>query len=220
MHRFVWNMRYAAPAELVDNPNDRNNRDEGVWAPPGSYRVILRVDGKELAQTLELAPDPRIELPASAYAEQFALARKIERDRVEVAKAGVQASEILKAVADRRGKASGAAAAALDEFEQRARAITGTVRSANPSNTWWIPPRTVQSLRFCGEALERLADATERADAAPSPDTRSGYTQATALAAATLEAWRAFVAKDLADLNDTLSGAALEPIKAGSAPAS
>jgi hypothetical protein len=220
MHRFVWNMRYAAPAELLDNPNDRNNREEGVWAPPGSYRVILRVDGKEFAQTLELAPDPRIELAASAYAEQFALARKIERDRVAIAKAGAQASEMLKAVAERRGKASGAAAAALDAFEQQARAVTGTVRSANPSNTWWIPPRTVQSLRSCGEALERLADAADHADAAPSPDARSGYAQATAMATATLEAWRAFVSKDLAELNRTLSEAGMDPIPAGSAPAS
>jgi hypothetical protein len=216
MHRFVWNMRYAAPADLVDNPNDRNNREEGVFAPPGSYRVILRVDGKELAQALTLSPDPRVQLPASAYREQFELARTIERDRVEIAKAAAQASTLLKAIPERRAKAPAEVVAALDRFEQAVLALTGTVRSANPTNTWWIPPQALKSLRYCGESLERLSEAADRADAAPSADARSGYAQAAKLAASTLEAWRAFLAKDLVELNRSLEDARLEPVAASS----
>jgi len=182
--------------------------------------VTLRVDGRELTQSLTLAPDPRVDLPAAAYTEQFALARKVERDRVEIAKAGVEARKVLKGLAERRAQASGAAAAALDEFEQRAYAITGTTRSANPTNTWWIPAKTLESLRFCGESLERLQEAAERADAAPSPDAQSGYAQVAAMKAKTLAAWRSLLSVDLAALNRTLADAGLEPISAEAKPAS
>ena len=39
MHRFVWPLRYPAPAALADG----NPYADGVWAPPGRYTVELSV---------------------------------------------------------------------------------------------------------------------------------------------------------------------------------
>ncbi len=78
MHRFVWPLRYAAAAGLAAG----RRGGEGVWAPPGEYTVALTVGTQRLTQPLTVAPDPRVKLPAAAYAEQFALARQVETTRV------------------------------------------------------------------------------------------------------------------------------------------
>jgi photosystem II stability/assembly factor-like uncharacterized protein len=83
MHRFVWPIRYPAPAGV----SGRRAAGEGVWAPPGNYTVALIVDGRRLTQPLIVAPDPRVKLPSTAYAEQFALANQIEATRVAVSSA-------------------------------------------------------------------------------------------------------------------------------------
>src|SRR5207253_364159 len=65
MHRFVWPLRYAAPA----GAGTRRGGGEGVWAPPGKYTVVFTANGQRRTANLTVAPDPRVNLPASAYAE-------------------------------------------------------------------------------------------------------------------------------------------------------
>ena len=64
MHRFVWPVRYPAPAAVA---RGRGAYADGIWAPPGNYKVVLSVDGRQLTQPLTVAPDPRINLPPAAY---------------------------------------------------------------------------------------------------------------------------------------------------------
>jgi photosystem II stability/assembly factor-like uncharacterized protein len=82
MHRFVWPIRYPAPAALAGSAGSYAN---GVWAPPGKYSVVLTVDGRKFTQPLVVTPDPRVRMTPEAYARQFALAREIEQARVTVA---------------------------------------------------------------------------------------------------------------------------------------
>jgi len=81
MHRFVWPLRYPAPAELANG----NPFADGVWAAPGSYTVTLEAAGERLSQPLEVAPDPRLGLPQEAYDAQLTLAREVEDLRARVA---------------------------------------------------------------------------------------------------------------------------------------
>src|SRR6185436_15901094 len=93
MHRFVWPLRYPAPAALAE----QGVVPEGVWAPPGSYTVELDVGGERQSQPLVVAPDPRVTATPDDYARRFTLARRIEEVRARVAVAVTDADALRKA---------------------------------------------------------------------------------------------------------------------------
>jgi hypothetical protein len=129
--------------------------------------VVLEVDGARLAQPLTVAPDPRLSLRPEDYARQFALARRIEQDRVAAAAAVKEAGDLLAA-----GKAMDAKARIEKMVDLK------------------IPG----SLSFLADALDRLANAVDGSDQAPSPDAVSGFEQAHASLARALAEWQALKA--------------------------
>jgi hypothetical protein len=179
---------------------------DGVWAPPGKYSVELIVDGKSLTQPLEILPDPRVRIPAAAYAEQFQLAKRIEGLRVRVADAASAAGKLQSAVTERRASATGNAATLLDEFQQKLTAVTGSLPATIPGNVWWIPGKA-SSLRFVSEKLDALDLAVEGADAAPSPDARAGIAKVEAMLPAALASWDRLQGTELDALNAQLAAA-------------
>ncbi len=201
-HRFVWPLRYPAPAPLA-NGNPGNPWADGLWAPPGRYTVVLEVDGARLTQPLTVMADPRVTLPAEVYARQLALARRIEDARVRLATAAKEVETLTKALAERRQGASPEIGAAVDALEAKVRELSG----AAPPGQWWVPPKTIASLRFVGGALDDLATAVDGADVAPSPDALAGFDKAQATLAGTLASWDELKAKDLAVLNARLKQA-------------
>src|SRR5438874_3679266 len=80
MHRFVWNVRYAAPKSLGHNypisaiVHDTPLEPLGPWAMPGKYTVKLTVDGNSYTQPLILNMDPRIKSLTADVGRQFAIA--------------------------------------------------------------------------------------------------------------------------------------------------
>jgi hypothetical protein len=204
-HRFVWPLRYPAPTALARG----SAFADGVWAPPGRYTVELEVDGAVLAHSLEVRADPRIDLPASAYAEQFALARRIEALRARVAEASRDADNLQKGVTARRALATGRAASRLAEFQTQLTEVTGSDPAENASNSWWLPPRSLESLRALASRLDDLQGAVDGADAAPSPDARAGLAAVEPSVDAGLAAWRRLQEGPLADLEKVLEHAGL-----------
>src|SRR5436190_664097 len=89
MHRFIWPLRYAAPAGLGGG----RRGGDGVWAPPGKYTVAMTIDGKKLTQSMTVAPDPRIKMTQEQFAAQFALAKKVEKLRADIAAALTEADK-------------------------------------------------------------------------------------------------------------------------------
>jgi hypothetical protein len=204
MHRFVWPLRYAA-ADGIHQPAD------GVWAPPGKYRVTLSVGGERLTQTLTVSADPRVNLAEQAYAQQFALARRVEQSRAKVAVANDEADKLLEQLAALRSASSGLVRD-IDALAQRAHAIAGTMASANPNNALAFPPRGMRSLHFAAAWLDKLDQAVDGGDAAPSPDARQGVEKLGPIVDASLQDWEAFKAKELAALNEKLKSAGQKPI--------
>src|SRR5207247_4463045 len=128
---------------------------------------------KKLTQALTVVPDPRINLPASAYAEQFALAKQIEQTRAAIASAMQEATALTKDKPD---------------LAERVKAISGgAAGEAFPP-----PPAPTNSLRFIDSALGRLQAAVDGADAAPSADARAAWTKLKPAADAALRAWTEF----------------------------
>jgi photosystem II stability/assembly factor-like uncharacterized protein len=176
MHRFVWPLRYAAPAALA---TEGRRGADGPWAPPGRYTAVLEVDGERFTQPLTVVPDPRITMKPEDYARQFALARRIEEARAQVAAALQDAATYLKTLPPQN-----------DTLRQRAEQITGLRSAGGPS-----PSRTLDSLSFVGETLDKLDGAVDGADAPPSPDAVAGFEKVQPKLAAALAAWEAFKAK-------------------------
>jgi hypothetical protein len=55
---------------------------------------------------------------------------------------------------------------------------------------WWLAPRSTTSLRNLDSALQKLEDAIDGADAAPSPDAHAGWAKLRPAAEAALRTWK------------------------------
>ena len=171
-HRFVWSLRYPA----APGASEGRRGGEGVWAPPGKYSVSLTVDGMHMFQPFEVVPDPRVSLPASAYAEQFKLAREIEDLRAKLAAALKDAGTMIPKL----------------EGERRQRAIEISGIDPATAEMWWLFPKSTATLRFAAEKLAALQNAVDGADAEPGPDARESYAKLKAMAEEALGRWEAF----------------------------
>jgi photosystem II stability/assembly factor-like uncharacterized protein len=214
IHRFIWPLHYPAPAQ--DGKSDPYA--DGVWAPPGSYRLVLSVQGESFTQLLDVLPDPRVKLSVDVYAQQFALARRVEQMSARVAAASQEAENLLEALKKIGAGARTDLSRDLDHLREGIHAMTGTRPAANPHNAWSFPPRGTHTFRFLNESLEKLLQAVDGADAAPSPDARRGLEATALLVDATLQSWDAFKSRDLAALNSRLQGAG-KPVLSTEAPA-
>jgi photosystem II stability/assembly factor-like uncharacterized protein len=200
MHRFVWPLRYRGVQTDKDEPATYL---DGVWVPPGIYRVELTVDGAKLSQPLTILPDPRVDVPAASYAQQFALASKIEAQHARVAAASMQVSQALESLQKLRAEAP-QLGADIDRVTERVRALSGSRKTANPHNAWAFQPRDTHNLLFVTDEIDSLLAAVDGADAAPSLDAQHGFDALAPIIDANLAAWDQLKAGELAQLNRKL----------------
>lgn len=209
-HRLVWDLRYLLPAALA--PEEPDDDAGGIWVPPGDYWVELKTGGKSVRQRLVVAPDPRVKVPAPAYAAQFALEREIETARVEVAAALAEAKTIHGRIGERKTGASGETLSALSSADQQVLAICDLAPPQMSADRMGAPPATITGLRYLEAALGALDHAVGGADGAPSADAVRGYgLQKSALSTA-LADWSRFKSNDLPRLNAALQAAGLSAI--------
>jgi len=208
MHRFVWPLRYRG----IQTGKEINAYDDGVWVPPGTYKVVLNAAGQKLEQALTVLADPRVDLPASAYAQQFALAKRVEEQRERIARASREVEAALDALGKARSAAS-SLAGEIDATTARVRALSGTHAAANPHNAWAFPPKDTRSLLFLSTELDSLLLAVDGADAAPSPDAQHGFDAALPLVDGTLANWEQLKTRDMTALNAKLKAAGKAEIK-------
>ena len=211
LHRFVWSLHYAQPEALGPGRGGPFGGG-GVWAPPGTYRAVLTVADRTLEQPLTVVPDPRVDLPQEAYEAQFALARKVEALRATVARVGRESGAVAAAIFERRESEPAEIRSAMDELLARIGTVQGAEPTPDGSTPWWVPPTSLDAVRYLGGALGELAQAVDGADAAPSPDAEAGYQRLKAMTDALTERWHAIEESELAALNDRLESAGEEPI--------
>lgn len=96
LNRFVWDLRYPHPTALPygffgerlqyteytlpDHAVPANTprfQPPGPLVSPGTYQLVLTVDGKSYRQNLRVAPDPRVHIAPADYASQFDLSHRI-----------------------------------------------------------------------------------------------------------------------------------------------
>jgi photosystem II stability/assembly factor-like uncharacterized protein len=207
MHRFVWPLHYSPPPALAKG----NAFADGVWAPPGEYRLTLVVDGRRQTQPLTVSPDPRVWLAAEAYRAQFELAREVEALRAKTEEGSLANEALIKSLEERRKTASGDLAAALEALEEKAFELSGASRSGNRRSGWWRAAGET-SWRHLATTLEDLASAIDGADAEPTPDARAGVAKARPALERVREA-EAKVESERAALDARLVAAGQPPIR-------
>jgi hypothetical protein len=211
MHRFVWDLHYAPPPELA---RGRRGARVGVWAPPGRYTVRLTAGETTRTQPLVVEKDPRILVSDEELLRQYELARRVEDERVRLAVAYGQAVALREQAAAISGKASGDAAAALDELRRAMEPIAGPPVSLEEFYGSNEPVAPTALLRLV-VAMGRFQDAIESADAGPSPDATAGFAERQELVEQALTAWTAFVKGEVPKANRALEASSLPPLKVG-----
>ena len=209
MHRWVWDLRYAAPPAdghgypISAVPHATPREPFGPVAVPGTYTVRLVVDGRRLEAPLGVKPDPRVGLPPEGYAAQFRVARALAAmlgESTPALEAARSLREQLKAL-----PTTGVAADAIHAYDARLAALLEAPESgagAEPS----------ARLTAVHGRVGDLYNAVLRADAWPTA-AQIESSEATAAALKGLMAtWRAIEA-DLAPLNGQLRAAGLAALR-------
>ncbi len=86
MHRFVWDLRYAAPPAasyeypINATPGRTPKEPEGPLVLPGTYTAALTAGGTTLTRELTVVMDPRIRASAGDLAAAHAAARRLAAD--------------------------------------------------------------------------------------------------------------------------------------------
>ena len=211
MHRWLWNLRYAAPVSATHGypisavPHATPREPQGPLALPGKYLVRLTVDGRKLEQPLTLKPDPRVQLPAGALSAQLRLATELAGLLTESSQTLLAArSELaqLKAL-----KPAGAAVQAVSDYQARLAALM-----EEPKGT----PKALLLPAVQGRVGALYAELL-RGDAPPTAAQLTATAGVRESFGALLDGWRKLQG-GLADLNRQLKAAGLAPVRADLAP--
>jgi photosystem II stability/assembly factor-like uncharacterized protein len=173
-HRFVWDLHYAKPKGLKDEDTPM-----GVWAPPGRYTVELGANGQKLRQPLTVIADPRVRVTQADFDAEFQLAGQIERERVRVRQMVEQAADLKSGLAKLKGQTDAdALSSQLDQLLGEGPPIGGS-----------SAPTTLTSI---SDWLDKLAQAVDGADGAPTPDNLKGLAVVSGALNAIEPRWQSF----------------------------
>jgi photosystem II stability/assembly factor-like uncharacterized protein len=213
MHRFVWNLHYALPEALAANGMYRFTNGDGLWALPGQYTVKLTVGGQTYSQPLQVKADPRVQISPTALQQQFDLGRRIESQRMDIAKISTQAAALRSHLTAVRSKASGSVAKSIDALIKKVDEVAGVKPEDNPANSIGTPATDFTSLLFLQGAYANLAASVESADAAPSSGKMQTLAKYQQILDAALAKWESVKTTGLPQLNAKLKAAGLEPVE-------
>lgn len=229
LHRFVWDVHYqplpgppgsgggrgglaiqAVPGHAAPAPTT-------PWVAPGRYTLRLMANGKVHEQAIEVKQDPRVQTPAAAMQQVYALTDAMYFGAAEAQGAALDVASLRAKATAARASATGDAAVALDAFVKTAAALEGTPpavggrggRGGAPSG----PPAPQDTLWAVRASLAGLMNAMQAADVAPTANTRAAVEAALANAKTVMAKYVALKGKELAALNVRLRAAGVAEIR-------
>jgi len=206
MHRFVWDIHYAGPA----NPEKRRETG-GIWAPPGNYMVELTADGQTMRQPLIVKPDPRVKIAPAAYEREFSLAMKVQAASEKTSAALKEATRLLKTLEDRKAlKAE--LRPQIEKVEADVSSLSDIPLPTNIRAGRESTPLRTDSLQSLQADFEKLKSAVDGADADPSTDSLASYAELSKTLSNTLRAWEQLKRKELAGLDAQLKAEGEKPL--------
>ncbi len=136
-NRFAWDLYHA---DAAGPPGSA-----AMVATPGSYRVLLVVDGQSYEQPFEVLKDPRIEATQEDLEEQYALMVRIRAKLAETVGAIGRLREVRRQVEmwdawAKEHSASGRIAEAAHEMRQQLDAVEAELTTEHLPNRVNLPP--------------------------------------------------------------------------------
>jgi photosystem II stability/assembly factor-like uncharacterized protein len=179
MHRFVWDLQTppsnSTQPQIFDE--EGNLRPIGALVMPGRYTLLLRVDGREFTQPLQVTMDPRSHATAAELAQQFQWAARASADLARAREAEEQIAHLQAQLATSPHRDQAQANQALAEI------LTG------PAD------HPAQGLRYAAAGLSAAFSAIESADRTPPAQAIALYQDSAKLLNARLRDWAAIQSK-------------------------
>jgi photosystem II stability/assembly factor-like uncharacterized protein len=216
MHRFVWDMHYAAPEALNREfpisaiVHDTPQLPLGAWAMPGKYTVKLSVDGKSYTQPLTVRMDPRVKTSEADLRKQFEMETGIVEGMNETYETLQQVRTLRPQVTDRAGKAKGALADSLKAIDKEA----GELEGASQGAFFGVPPsgRQPENLSTLNQHFGQLLNVVDSADTAPTTQAAAVYLELEDSLGKLLSQWKKVRETELALVNASLKKAHIEEL--------
>jgi photosystem II stability/assembly factor-like uncharacterized protein len=171
MHRWVWDLHYAAPRSprygfpISAVPGETPREPAGPLASPGDYRVRLRVGPHAWEVPLRVAADPRVAIASADFAAQFTLSRRLAAGLDASTEALLEARSIAAQIKARRPELEHGDATALMEhlkpLEAKVAALLNGAEDPSPAD----PP----GLEAVNGHIAALYEQVAAVDAAPTP---------------------------------------------------
>ncbi len=210
MHRFVWGLRWANSGSSDLDDEDASPTPAGPKVIPGSYEVLLTVDGKTYTQPLSVVMDPRSPATAQVLAEQLRLAKEIFRDAIRAREVTAQIRSVQKQLAGLQAIANENASlkTALIEAQEALGKILKGKGTATSKEV---------GLEVAYQGLTSALRVVEGGDREAPSQAVELYKESSEQSAAAIKEWDEFRHGPFARLNQQLKAAGLAPIGASRA---
>jgi photosystem II stability/assembly factor-like uncharacterized protein len=209
-HRFVWDLRYAAPTSVTHEypitavPGNTPRHPLGPHAVPGKYTVRLKVNGKSYTAPLAVKLDPRVKTPEADLKQMFDTEQKLATLVDNSSVAVLQAKSVEEQVS--KLKPTGAVGEALKSFHEKVSALLEGPE--NPPANAPKPP----SLSGVNENAYSVYKMVGQVDAGPTPAQVTETAKTDAELATVLKQWQQILSTDLPAINTQLKQAGLTEI--------
>ena len=214
MHRWVWDLHYPRPTSakyqypISAVPHDTPRVPQGPRALPGDYTVRLTVGARSFTAPLQLRLDPRVKTPPAGLQQMFSLQTRLATLLTPTSEAVLVTRSLEEQLEELSGKATGAAADAIEKFEPKLKAVAGDATAA-PAAAQTATPVSLKTVQAAASTLYAEVD---RADAAPTLAQLNATAAAERDASALLKSWETLKTTDLPALNTALRTAGLEEL--------
>ena len=207
-HRFVWDLRYPRPqapgyeysistAWGADTPIV----PQGALVPPGQYRVLMRVDGRDYEAALSVRADPRVSFDAAGADAALELMRATQRALARLTDATLEVGYLTAQLeATEKSVSAGGARAAIASLRKQLEPLTSGEEDTNTR------------LAGIAEGLTALENDLEGTDAAPTEPQRQLLAACDERLERALTLWQQIEREGLARLNTALERDGLAPI--------
>lgn len=209
MHRWVWDLHYAAPGTtkheypIAAVPRDTPRHPLGPRALPGQYTVRLSVNGHSYAAPLIVKMDPRVTTSLAGLEQQFNLQIQLASMMTRSSQAVLQARSVGKQLRPLSAQASSPTSESIKAMEKKVSAVLGTPESVGREST----------LERLNNDVITLYGYADRPDAAPSPAIVEATNKIERELSAVTKQWEELETTDLPGLNRQLRGANLPEVR-------
>jgi hypothetical protein len=204
MHRFVWDMRWSSSGTREELEDEGFGAPRGPKIVPGTYQVTVTVDGTVLSEPLQVQMDPRSKATLADLQQQQILGLEVfgqvKRSRQALAEMKAVTTSLDKLEEQLKDKPelqteSKKLAAAIETIQKGSKASDGI------------------GLETASGGLQSVLRVVESGDRTTPQQAIEVYDITKKAANARIDEWKALKSGALAEFNQALEKAGLQPMK-------